>query len=202
MANSNNNKHQRTAPTNLASCIVATIFIVSMSMVILIVFFTLFRPKDPKISINAVQLPTFSMSNNTVNFTFSQYVSVNNPNRAVFTHFVSSLQLVYSGNQVGFMFIPAGTIQSGRTQSMSAMFSVQSFPLVSSSPMKKLNGFSGDVDHGGGLPSGLHGFEMESKMKMVGRVKILKFFTHHVETEASCRVVVSADDGSVLGFHC
>ncbi|XP_026452516.1 uncharacterized protein LOC113353009 [Papaver somniferum] len=197
----NNNKQQRAGPTNLASCIIATIFIISISMIVLIVFFTLFKPKDPKISINAVQLPTFSLSNNTVNFTFAQYVSVNNPNRDVFTHFHSSLELVYSGNQVGFMFIPAGTIQSGGTQFMSAMFSVQSFPLISSSPMMTLNSFSGDDDPGSGLPSE-HTFEMELKMKMAGRVKILKFFTHRVETEASCRVAVSANDGSVLGFHC
>ncbi|KAI3927506.1 hypothetical protein MKX01_027428 [Papaver californicum] len=197
----NNNKRQRPGLTNLASCIVATIFIIFISMIILIVFFTLFKPKDPKISVNAVQLPTFSLSDNTVNFTFSQNVSVDNPNRAVFIHFDSSLQLVYSGYQVGFMFIPAGTIESSRTQFMSATFSVQSFPLISSSPVMTLNSFSSDNDHDGGLRFG-HTFEMESKMKMEGRAKILKFFTHNVETEVTCRVAVSANDGSVLGFNC
>ncbi|KAJ6705413.1 hypothetical protein OIU79_010169 [Salix purpurea] len=70
--------------TNLASCIVATIFLIFLVIIILIVFFTVFKPKDPKISVNSVQLPSFSVSNNSVNFTFSQYVSVKNPNRAVF----------------------------------------------------------------------------------------------------------------------
>ncbi|GMP39283.1 hypothetical protein CsSME_00010179 [Camellia sinensis var. sinensis] len=98
--------------TNLASCIVATIFLIFVIIIILIVFFTVFKPRDPQISVNAVQLPTFSLANSTVNFTFSQYVSVKNPNRAVFTHYASTLQLLYSGSQIGFMFIPAGKIDA------------------------------------------------------------------------------------------
>ncbi|KAF8380043.1 hypothetical protein HHK36_027513 [Tetracentron sinense] len=192
------NKPQRTPSgrTNLASCIVATIFLVFVVIVIFIVYFSVFKPKDPKIAVNAVQLPTFSVSNSTVNFTFSQYISVRNPNRAVFTHYDSSLQLIYSGSQVGFMFIPAGKIDSGRTQYMSATFSVESFPLTASS-----NG-------GPKLIDGVNGFrvgpslEIESRMKMAGRVRVLHIFTHHVEARAGCRVAISVSDGSVLGFHC
>ncbi|OVA00973.1 Late embryogenesis abundant protein [Macleaya cordata] len=194
------NKPQRppTGRTNLASCIVATIFLIFVAIVILIVFFTVFKPKEPKISVNAVQLPTFSLSNGTLNFTFSQYVSVSNPNRAEFTHYDSSLQLVYSGNQVGFMFIPAGKIESGRTQFMSALFSVESIPLTTSSPTATLPSLTEGVNGFRVGPT----FEIESRMKMAGRVKVLQFFTHHVETRAGCRVAISVSDGSVLGFHC
>ncbi|XP_010545148.1 PREDICTED: collagen alpha-1(XXI) chain-like [Tarenaya hassleriana] len=115
--------------TNLASCLVAAIFLVFILIVVLVVYFTVFKPKDPKISVNSVQLPSFAVSNNTANFTFSQYVSVRNPNRAVFSHYDSSIQLLYSGRQVGFMFIPAGKIDSGRTQYMAATFTVNSFSL-------------------------------------------------------------------------
>ncbi|KAK9103895.1 hypothetical protein Sjap_021149 [Stephania japonica] len=160
-------------------------------MVILIVFFTLFKPKDPKISVNAVRLPTFSISNTTANaaavvsFTFSLYAAVTNPNRAaVFNHYDSSLQLLYSGNQVGFMFVPAGRIASGRTVYMSATFSVVSFPV-------NANAFGvGPV------------LEMEARLRLTGRVKILHFFNHHVDGRAVCRVGVSVTDGSVIGFRC
>ncbi|KAJ9148078.1 hypothetical protein P3X46_030173 [Hevea brasiliensis] len=194
--------------TNLASCIVATIFLLFLVIIILIVFFTVFKPKDPKISVNAVQLPSFAVSNNTVNFTFSQYVSVKNPNRVSFSHYDSTLHLLYSGSQVGFMFIPAGKIDAGQTQYMAATFAVQSFPL-SSSPDAAVNvgptfsngGFGG----GPGVNSGFRvgpTMEIESRIQMVGRVRVLHIFTHHVEAKAGCRVAIAVSDGSVLGFHC
>ncbi|KAJ4956729.1 hypothetical protein NE237_013512 [Protea cynaroides] len=202
--NHHHHKPQRppSGRTNLASCIVAIIFLIFVVMVILIVFFTLFKPKDPKISVNAVQLPTFSISNGTVNFIFSQYISVRNPNRATFTHYDSSLQLLYSGNQVGFMFIPAGNIDAGRTKYMSATFSVQSFPLMVA-PATTTTANAGPT-----VTDGFDGFrigptlELESRMRMAGRVRVLRFFTHHVEAKAGCRVAVAVNDGSVLGFHC
>ncbi|KAI7993683.1 hypothetical protein LOK49_LG11G02818 [Camellia lanceoleosa] len=184
--------------TNLASCIVATIFLIFVIIIILIVFFTVFKPRDPQISVNAVQLPTFSLANGTVNFTFSQYVSVKNPNRAVFTHYDSTLQLLYSGSQIGFMFIPAGKIDAGRTQYMAATFSVQSFPMAAAAP----------ENVGPNVTDGLNGFrvgptmEIESRMEMAGRVRLLHFFAHHVEAKSQCQVAISVSDGSVLGFHC
>ncbi|KAK6947941.1 Late embryogenesis abundant protein, LEA_2 subgroup [Dillenia turbinata] len=187
--------------TNLASCIVATIFLIFVAIVILIIYFTLFKPTDPKITVNAVQLPTFSVSNGTVNFTFSQYVSVQNPNRAVFTHYDSSLQLLYSGNQIGFMFIPAGKIYAGRTEYMAATFSVESFPLMATATATATNGGVSPTLIGGGFNVGPT-LDIESRMEMVGRVRVLHFFTHHVESKADCRVTISVTDGSVLGFHC
>ncbi|KAM7277557.1 hypothetical protein ACFE04_004691 [Oxalis oulophora] len=264
-----NNRPPRAPPsgrTNLASCIVATIFLIFVAIVILIVFFTVFKPKDPKISVNAVQLPSFAISNNTVNFTFSQYVAVNNPNRAAFSHYDSTIQLIYSGSQVGFMFIPAGQIESGRTQYMAATFTIRSFPISSTASattqqpvvttpgnnvgfgyvpipatpntaVEKVDGFSsgsgidpvvnsgsipglGPVVTGGGGIGGVGiggvgtgtGFggvgrvgpsmELQSRMEMAGRVRVLHVFTHHVEAKVECRVGVSVTDGSVLGFHC
>lgn len=183
--------------TNLASCIVATVFLIFLLIVACIVYFTIFKPKDPNLSVNAVQLPAFSVSNSTVSFTFSQYVTVNNPNRAVFAHYDSSLQLLYAGRQIGFMFIPAGKIAAGRTQYMAATFSVQSFPFSSA---------EGVVPPA--VTDGLRGFrvgpsmEVESTLEMAGRVRVLHLFTHHVEARADCRVSISVSDGSVLGFHC
>ncbi|KAL9678061.1 hypothetical protein QQ045_015900 [Rhodiola kirilowii] len=167
---------------NFASCVVATIFLIFVVIILLIVFFTLFKPKDPSITVNAVQLPSFSITNNTASFTFAQYITVRNPNRAVFAHYDSTMQLVYSGNQVGFIFVPAGKIDAGRTEYMAATFKVESFPI-------------GAVGNGATL-------EIESRMEMVGRVRVLHFFMHRVEVKTECRVAVRVSDGSVLGFRC
>lgn len=196
--------------TNLASCIVATIFLIFVVIVILIVFFTVFKPRDPKLTVNAVQLPSFSISNSTVNFTFSQYVTVKNPNKAAFSHYDSTIQLIYSGSQVGFMFIPAGKIEAGRTKYMAATFAVQSFPISNAAAVASTvvgPVVTGGSVGGGGWPN-INGYrvgptmEIESRMTMAGRVRLLHVFTHHVEAKSECRVVISVNDGSVLGFHC
>ncbi|KAL8134766.1 hypothetical protein AgCh_009688 [Apium graveolens] len=60
--------------------------------------------------------------------TFTDYfVTVTNPNRDTFTHYDSSLQLDYSDDTVGFVFIPAGRIYARRSQRMSAKFEVERF---------------------------------------------------------------------------
>ncbi|KAL7111834.1 hypothetical protein ACP275_05G114600 [Erythranthe tilingii] len=191
-----------TGRTNLASCVVAAVFLIFIIIVACIVYFAVFKPKDPNLAVNAVQLPAFSVANSTVTFTFSQYVTVNNPNRAVFTHYDSSLQLLYAGVQVGFMFIPAGKISAGKTQYMAATFSVRSFPLSSSLPPGQPEILGPNVTDGlGGFRIG-PSMEVESRLEMAGRVRVLHFFTHHVEARADCRVSISVSDGSVLGFHC
>ncbi|RZC91412.1 hypothetical protein C5167_027475, partial [Papaver somniferum] len=92
-----NKQHRSSGSTNFASCVVATIFIIFIIIILVILFFTLFKPKSPQISVTSIQIPSFSLSNNTITFTLSQYVSVRNPNRADFQHYHSSLQLMYSG---------------------------------------------------------------------------------------------------------
>ncbi|KAK9067939.1 hypothetical protein SSX86_012050 [Deinandra increscens subsp. villosa] len=179
--------------TNLASCIVATIFLIFITIIILIIFFTLLKPQNPTISVTAVQLPSFTVTNATATFTISHYVAVNNPNRGVFTHYDSSLQLLHAGDQVGFMFVPSGKIEARRTKYMAATFSVESFPVSSeiNVPPEGMNG----VRVGPSL-------EMETRMVMAGRVRVLQFFTHHVEAQAGCKVAIDINYASVLGFRC
>ncbi|XP_034708728.1 uncharacterized protein LOC117931772 [Vitis riparia] len=193
------NEPRRPGRTNLASCIVATVFLVLAVAVIVIVYLCVFKPKDPKIAVHAMRFPTFSISNGSVDFTFSQYVAVKNPNRDAFTHYDSSVQLVYSGSEVGFMFIPAGKIDAGRTQYMLATFAVKSFP-VTQAPLSGVTALNDGV---GGVGMGMEPtMEIESRMKLVGRVRVLWFFTHTVDSRVSCSVAIEVSNGSVLGFHC
>ncbi|GAA0168880.1 hypothetical protein Leryth_024197 [Lithospermum erythrorhizon] len=187
--------------TNLASCIVATIFLIFIIIIILILYFTMLKPQNPKLKVNAIQLPSFSLSNNTVNFIFSQYATINNPNHGVFSHYDSSLQLLYGGNQIGFMFIPAGKISSGKMEYMAATFSVKSFPLTFNQPLTFGGGGVTVTDGVNGFRAG-PALEIESRVELAGRVRVLHFFTHHVEARAYCRVAISVSDGSVIGFHC
>ncbi|KAL2347953.1 hypothetical protein Fmac_001953 [Flemingia macrophylla] len=163
--------------TNLASCFVATVFLLFLLIVLFIVYFTLFKPQDPKIAVAAVQIPSFSVANATANFAFSQYSSVRNPNRGTFSHYDSSLHLLYHGTQLGFMFVPAGKIHAGGTQHMAATFTVHSLPL--------------------GLANGPGNvIELVSTISMAGRVRVLHLFSHHVQAQSQCRVAVAVADGT------
>lgn len=197
--------------TNLASCTVATVFLLILGAGAVAVYFLLFKPKAPKIAVDAVQFPTFSVSNGTVNFTYFQFVTVTNPNRDEFTHYDSSLQLVYSGQPVGLVFIPAGKIEGGRAQHMSAKFDVHSYPLpaVMAARVAGMTGGGNGMVGGGGAGDGMVGpmvagptMEIETRMKLEGRVRVLKVFTHRVQSGVRCGVVVELSRGSVLGFHC
>ncbi|KAL6536367.1 hypothetical protein OROGR_012939 [Orobanche gracilis] len=190
-----------TGRTNLASCIVAAIFLTFLIIMALIVYFTIVRPQNPEVTVIAVQVPAFSAGNSTVSFIFSQYVSVNNRNRAVFTHYGGTLQLLHGGLQVGFMYIPSGKIDAGKTQFVTAMFAVQPLPLsvfAGGQPESVAPTVTGEF---GGFRIG-PSLEVESRIDMAGQVRILHIFTHNVDARAHCRVSLSAGDGTVLGFHC
>ncbi|KAJ8555878.1 hypothetical protein K7X08_013374 [Anisodus acutangulus] len=83
---------------------------------------------------------------------------------------------------------------------MAATFSVKSFPLL-------VNGQQQPESVGPTVSDVLSGFrvgssmEVESRLEMAGRVRVLHFFTHHVETKAECRIGISVSDGSVTAFH-
>ncbi|XP_057532191.1 uncharacterized protein LOC130810230 [Amaranthus tricolor] len=141
-----------------------------------------------------MKFPAFSLLNNTANFTFFQYVAVRNPNRYAFSHYDSSLQLFSdSTGPLGFIYIPAGSISAGRTQYVSATFDVKSFPLP-----PNVGQVNGPVS--GPVPGPM--MELETRMKLVGSMKVLKVFAHHVEKGTQCRVSIQVSDGSVLGYNC
>ncbi|KAL3635758.1 hypothetical protein CASFOL_020305 [Castilleja foliolosa] len=189
--------HSPTGRTNLASCVVATIFLLFILISAFAVYFTLFKPKGPKISVHAVQVPYFAAANSTVSFNFTQYVTVRNPNHAVFNHYDSSLQLLHGGSQVGLLFIPAGKIGPGRTNYIAATFIVRAFPLLPDSGQVTVGGDGFD-----GFRAAGNSIELESRIEMAGRVRVMHFFTHHEEAKMECRVAIGVSDGSVLGVHC
>ena len=79
---------------------------------------------------------------------------------------------------------------------MSATFDVRSFPVPPEAAAMAVATTVGPASPPG--PT----MELESRMKLVGTVKVLKVFAHHVEKGATCRVTLQVSDGTVLGYHC
>nr|GEW79213.1 hypothetical protein CTI12_AA440630 [Tanacetum cinerariifolium] len=77
---------------------------------------------------------------------------------------------------------------------MAATFFIKSFPISSVNDNYPVEGINGLRVR----PS----LEIVTRMEMAGRVRVLHFFTHHVDAKAECKVVVAINDGSVLGFYC
>ncbi|AEE84829.1 putative Late embryogenesis abundant protein, LEA_2 subgroup [Arabidopsis thaliana] len=182
--------------SNLASCAVATLFIVFLIIAALTVYLTVFRPRDPEISVTSVKVPSFSVANSSVSFTFSQFSAVRNPNRAAFSHYNNVIQLFYYGNRIGYTFVPAGEIESGRTKRMLATFSVQSFPLAAASSSQISAAQFQNSDRSGST------VEIESKLEMAGRVRVLGLFTHRIAAKCNCRIAISSSDGSIVAVRC
>ena len=80
---------------------------------------------------------------------------------------------------------------------MSAKFAVQAFPIPARQPPMTPEAI-------GGSELGMEGptMEIETRMKLVGRVRVLKIFTHRVDSAVNCGVVIEVRSGSVLGHHC
>lgn len=171
-------------------------FLLAIAAASVAVYFFLFKPKPPLIAVNAVQFPTFSVANGTVDFEFFQFVTVTNPNRDEFSHYDSSLQLVYSGEPVGTVFIPAGRIGGRGRQKMSAKFDLQKYPL----PPPSRAAIGGGEAVGGVVAGGT--MEIETRMKLVGRVRVLRVFMHRVESRVKCGVAIEVTRGTVLGVRC
>ncbi|KAJ4913019.1 Late embryogenesis abundant (LEA) hydroxyproline-rich glycoprotein family [Raphanus sativus] len=187
--------------TNLASCAVAAVFIVFAIIALVTVYLTVFRPRDPEISVTNVRVPSFSVANGSVSFTYSQLSSVRNPNRAAFSHYDNRVQLFYYGNRIGFIFVPAGEIEPGQTKRMAADFSVESFPLAASSASRISaadfgTGLVGEESRAGST------VEIESKLEMAGRVRVLGLFTHRIAARCNCRIAISTVDGSIVAVRC
>ncbi|RID78587.1 hypothetical protein BRARA_A01397 [Brassica rapa] len=113
--------------------------------------------------------------------------------------------LFYYGNRIGFIFIPAGEIEPGQTKRMDASFSVDSFPLASSSASRVS---AADFQRpGSGLVVGEESragstVEIESKLEMSGRVRVLGLFTHRIAAKCNCRIAISTVDGSIVAVRC
>lgn len=192
----------------VASCLVALLFLLLAAGGAAAALFLLYRPRAPAIAVTAVQLPAFTTTNGTVTFTFQQLASVRNPNRSPLAHYDSSLHVAYAGGEVGKMYIPAGQIAGGRTQYMATSFTVPAFavgasaaaaaqPVTISIPASGPSPAAGLVQH-----EKQPAMEVDSLLRVKGKVTVLKVFTHHVEAAKVCRIGVSPTDGRVLGLRC
>ncbi|KAL2555599.1 Late embryogenesis abundant protein domain-containing protein [Forsythia ovata] len=95
----------------------------------------------------------------------------------------------------------------GGSQKMSAKFDVQQypFPTLTKSTLSGGDGgigFENSNNFNSGIMMAENTMEIETWMKLVDMVRVLKVFTHIVDSGVRCGVIVEVTHDNVVGFHC
>ncbi|KAF5772482.1 putative Late embryogenesis abundant protein [Helianthus annuus] len=118
-------KQQKGFRNRTICCGIITAVILIISVVMLVLGFTVLHVKNPKIKMNSVTivgLDRVDISN--VNLTVVADVSVKNPNVAAFKFEKSNSSLLYHGKVVGVADIPAGIAKARRTMRLNVTVEV------------------------------------------------------------------------------
>jgi hypothetical protein len=164
-----------------------------------IVVLVVLRPRDPVtklLSVNAtgvlpgvVTQPAVSVQ---LNVTFLLVVRVRNPNPAAFRYGAASTTLLYRGAEVGGSVVPAGTVPSRGTVTLSLNMTVQADRFLAA---------AGGIR---GLTAAVLAGEMgfEARTNVPGTVVLLGFIKRRVEARSVCRVVIGVADVQVRRQEC
>jgi Late embryogenesis abundant protein len=179
----------------LYACLGCGLVIFLLAIVFVILAFTLFRVRDPSVSVTStrvagvapqVTLPNLSMQ---FNITLDIIASVHNPNRASFTYGSGQTNLTYRGTQVGQAIIEPGRIPNHGSGPVRLSLTVDAAK------------FSGNL---GALTSDvLNGtIAFDTYTMIPGRVAILGFIKHHAVARSTCHLEIGLPDMNVKSQEC
>lgn len=174
-------------------CGITCCLLLLLVIIIIILAFTVFKVKKAQIVVDHLTLQSFSASLHnfiipSVNLTLGLGVSVTNPNKASFRYFNSTSLLLYHGEEVGFLPIPAGEIGAGATESIAVSLTIMADHLITNSNL---------------LPDFLSGsLPLSTTTVISGRVTILHFIKHHVETSTTCNITISIASRAISNSQC
>ncbi|KAH7515143.1 uncharacterized protein LOC107431396 [Ziziphus jujuba] len=177
-----------------AICLGVMAVVVVAAVIIVILSLTVFKPKRPVTTIDAVSLADMDVSLNVaklavdLNVTLDVDLSVRNPNKVGFKYADSTAFLNYRGQTVGEASIPAGGISSDETKPMNLTLTVMADRLLSTSQIYS------DV-LAGTVP-------FNARTRISGKVSILGVVKVHVVSTTSCDFNVFVSNRSVGGQTC
>eukprot|EP00250_Pteridium_aquilinum_P024581 c2927_g1_i1 orf=393-1112(-) len=178
-----------------ACCGSLACFIVLLGIVILSLSLTIFKAKEPVITIEDIELGTLNlptslnMSDLHLNFSLQVAVSVYNPNHASFRYSNSTSYMFYRQITVGEASIPAGKIGARATETLQTTLRLN----ASSSILLEPNLFS-DVAAGS--------FPISTSAQVSGRVNVLNIFKHHAHSSSFCTMSIVIASQSVQNMTC
>lgn len=156
--------------------------IVLLGIVALVLALTVFRVKDPILTMNRVTLegidgdlgtPSHPVS---VNATLTADVSIENPNVASFIFAQSETDFYYAGETVGVAYAPAGEVGAGRTVRMNVTLDVLADRV---SP----NVNATDLIFG-------QDYNITSYTEITGRVNVLGIYKRNLDIKMHCSITL------------
>ncbi|KAH7440586.1 hypothetical protein KP509_03G000700 [Ceratopteris richardii] len=168
---------------------------VLLGVVIIVLAFTVFKAKEPDISIKQIELgslglPTsLNLSDLHLNLSLTVVVSVYNPNHASFRYSNSTSFMFYRHLTVGEASIPAGKIGARGTQILRStlMLNASSSLLLEPSLLSDFSAGS---------------FPMSTSSVVYGRINILNIFKHHARSTSVCTMFIDVSSRSVQNLTC
>ncbi|XP_042028479.1 uncharacterized protein LOC121775466 [Salvia splendens] len=168
-------------PRSLKICgIVTIVVIVSFIVTVLILWFALLKPKNPKITMQQVTLKHLSFGFDfEINVTLGMLVTVNNPNHASFRYENTTAFVSYRGSPVAEAPVQEDTIPARRSHDIRTDLFVDGDRVVANP------GFMEDL--------AARRFNFTSSTTLHGRAKVLNLFKITATTYSTCVVYVDVD---------
>lgn len=173
-------------------CLWVTALILGLGLLLLILGLTVFKAKRPLTTVNSVALDDLDFSLDItrlrvlLNVTLDLGISLTNPNRVGFKYSNGTAFLMYRGNDVGEVPVPAGKIGARDTRSLNLTLTLMADRLLSNSAL-----YSDVVS--GTLP-------FQTYIRIAGKVRIL--FNIHVVTYTTCDLEISVANRTLSNQKC
>lgn len=176
-------------------CVVVAIacLIVGIVFLILILGFTVFKPKRPVTTVDFLSLDHLDISLDIarlsirLNATLGINISVNNPNRVGFKYSDSTAFLRYRGADVGEVPIPGGRIGARQTLHLNLTLTLMADRLLSNTAL-----------YADAFSDGTLAFQ--TFVRVAGRVRIV--FNFHVVTYTTCDLQINLANRSLSTQNC
>lgn len=173
-------------------CGVCILILVSLGTVAAVLSQTIFKFRDPKVSLKDAKLQTISFRfdlaalSPLLSISISANVLVDNPNHYDFRYNNSTMLLKYHGDQVGVVELGAGTIASRKTVELHSVITVEALKLI-------LNGLQD-------ISSGIARLNLNAVIP--GRVNLAHIIKRHVTAIVDCNIDIFLGNQTLKQNEC
>lgn len=176
-------------------CCGSTVALLLLLVIVFVILaFTVFKARDPKVTVNSVALDHFEFKFDAsqlkldLNVSLDLNLSIKNPNKASFKFGNSTTELLYHGTNIGEAKVPADKIGSDSTLTMNVTVTVLADRLLS---------------NGNAVSDALSGsFPLSTWTRIAGRVNFLNIYKHHAVSYSSCNMTIAVPAGTLTSQNC
>lgn len=186
--------HRRRKRRILCCCGSTVTLLLLLVIVFVILALTVFKKRDPKVTVNSMALDHFEFKFDATKFKLDLNVSldlnlsINNPNKASFKFGNSTTQLLYRGTNIGEAKVPADKIGSDSTITMNVTVTLLADRLLS---------------NGNAISDALAGsFPLSTWTRIAGRVNFLNIYKHHAVSYSVCNMTIAVPAGTLTSQNC